>query len=124
MLTIPLVGALDVTAIKARCDAPASPGSATGTSTVATAVFTPVAPPAPLPPAPPVTITIPTGVNQTVTVPALGTIVFNKQTTDKDGNLTVEAADITLVGGQEVVLGYAMCGGATPSTNGTTQHKH
>jgi hypothetical protein len=119
VLTIPLVGSLDVTAIKAACDAPASPGTATGTSTIATAVFTPV-PPA----APPVTIAIPTGVNQTVTVPLLGTIVFNKQTTDKDGDLTVEAADVTLVGGQEVVLGYAMCGGAMPSTSGTMQHKH
>jgi hypothetical protein len=124
VLTIPLVGSLDVTAIKAACDAPASPGTATGTSTIATAVFTPVPPAAPLPPAPPVTIAIPTGVNQTVTVPLLGTIVFNKQTTDKDGDLTVEAADVTLVGGQEVVLGYAMCGGAMPSTSGTMQHKH
>ena len=72
MLTIPLVGSLDITGIKATCDAPASPGTATGNGIIATAVFTPVAPPAPLPPLPPVTITIPTGVNQTVAVPALG----------------------------------------------------
>ena len=123
VLTIPLVGALDITGIKSSCDAPATPGTATGTSTIATAVFTPVAPPAPLPPLPPVTITIPTGVNQTVAVPVLGSIVFNKQTTDKDGVLTVEAADITLVGGQEVVLGFAQCGGAAAGTsNGTPQH--
>jgi len=115
VLTVPLVGSLDVTAIKASCDAPALPGAATGTSAIATAVFTPVPPPAPLPPSPPVTITIPAGVNQTVTVPLLGTIVFDKQTTDTDGNLTVEAADITLVGGQEIVLGSAMCGGAMPT---------
>ena len=51
--------------------------------------------------------------------------MFNKQVTDKDGDLTVEAADITLVGGQEVVLGYAKCGGAMPSTNGPQpQHTH
>ncbi|WP_041540149.1 choice-of-anchor P family protein [Catenulispora acidiphila] len=124
LLTIPLVGALDVTGIKATCDAPASPGAATGTGTVATAVFTPVPPPAPLPPATPVTITVPTGVNQTVTVPQLGTIVVNKQVTDKDGNLTVEAADITLVGGQEVVLGSAMCGGAMPASNSATHPTH
>jgi hypothetical protein len=124
VLTIPLVGSLDATGIKATCDAPASPGAATGTSTIATAVFTPVAPPAPLPSLPPVTITIPTGVNQTVNVAGLGAVVFNKQTTDSNGNLTVEAADVTLVGGQEVVLGYAECGGAAPSTNGTMQHMH
>ena len=55
------------------------------------------------------------GHNRTVTVPGLGGIVFDKQVTDKDGNLTVEAADITLAGGREVVLGYAMCGGAMPA---------
>ncbi|MEZ0113518.1 hypothetical protein ABH920_007551 [Catenulispora sp. EB89] len=124
ILTIPLVGSLDITGIKATCTAPATPGTATGTSTIATAVFTPVAPPAPLPPLPPVTITIPTGVNQTVAVPVLGSIVFNKQTTDNDGNLTVEAADITLAGGQEVVLGYAECGGAAPSTSSPQHHMH
>lgn len=131
-LTVPLVGALDVTAIKATCDAPAAPGEATGSGVLATATFTPVQPAAPLPPLPPVTITIPTGKNQTVSVPGLGSIVFNKQTTDDDGNLTVEAADITLTGGQEVVLGYAECGGAAPASasasasppTGSGQHLH
>lgn len=115
-LTVPLVGALDVTGVQATCNAPAAPGDATGTAVIATATFTPVQPAAPLPPVPPVTITIPAGKNQTVTVPGLGSIVFGKQTTDGDGNLTVEAADITLTGGQEVVLGYAECGGAAPAT--------
>ncbi|MBS2540181.1 hypothetical protein KGQ20_46330 [Catenulispora sp. NF23] len=123
-LNIPLVGSLVVTAINAKCDAPAAPGAATGTSTIATATFTPVAPPAPLPPLPPVTVTIPTGVNQTVAVPSLGSIVFNKQSTDNDGTLTVEAADITLAGGQEVVLGFAQCGGAAPSTSSSQHHMH
>lgn len=59
-----------------------------------------------------------------VTVPQLGTIVFDKQVTDMDGNLTVEAADITLVGGQEVVLGSAMCGGAMPASNSTMHPTH
>lgn len=121
-LNVPLVGTLVVTGVKATCDAPAAPGAATGDGIIATAVFTPVAPAPPLPPLPPVTITITPGKNQAVTVQGLGAIVFNKQSTDKDGNLTVEAADVTLAGGQEVVLGYAMCGGAAPSSNAPMRH--
>jgi hypothetical protein len=123
-LTVPLVGALEVTGIKATCDAPAAPGEATGTGLIATATFTPVQPAAPLPPSPPVTITVPAGKNQTAAVPGLGTIVVDKQSVDDRGNLTVEAAVITLTGGQEVVLGYAECGGATPSSTGSAGHGH
>ena len=123
-LTVPLVGALNATGIKATCNAPVEPGKATGAGSIGTATFTPVPPSAPLPALPPVTIKIPAGVNQTVSVPSLGTIVFNKQNTDKDGNLTVEAADVTLTAGQEAVLGYAMCGGAAPSSDGPMHAMH
>jgi hypothetical protein len=114
-LTVPQVGTLDVTGIKATCDAPAGPGTATGSGIIATATFTPTGGVA-------IPITIAPGVNTTVSAAGLGSIVFDKQSTDKDGNLTVEAADVTLAGGQEVVIGYAMCGGAAPSSGSAQVH--
>ena len=79
-LNVPLVGTLVVTGVKATCDAPAAPGTATGDGIIATAVFTPVAPAPPLPP-------LPAGDDhhharrrtRRSTVQGLGAIVFNKQ---------------------------------------------
>ncbi|MFI9627442.1 choice-of-anchor P family protein [Streptomyces sp. NPDC052042] len=56
--------------------------------------------------------------NTKISIPAVGSIVLNEQTTDADGVLTVNAVHITLLpalNGANLVVGHAECGGAEPA---------
>jgi len=56
--------------------------------------------------------------NTKVSIPAVGSIVLNEQTTDADGVMTVNAVHITLLpalNGANLVIGHAECGGAEPA---------
>ncbi|MFF9403587.1 choice-of-anchor P family protein [Streptomyces sp. NPDC014744] len=56
--------------------------------------------------------------NTKVSIPAVGSIVLNEQTTDADGVLSVNAVHITLLpalNGANLVIGHAECGGAEPA---------
>ncbi|MEV8014188.1 choice-of-anchor P family protein, partial [Streptomyces sp. NPDC086122] len=56
--------------------------------------------------------------NTKVSIPAVGSIVLNEQTTDADGVPSVNAVHITLLptlNGANLVIGHAECGGAEPA---------
>ncbi|MFG2916137.1 choice-of-anchor P family protein [Kitasatospora sp. NPDC048298] len=56
--------------------------------------------------------------NTRVSIPLVGSIVLNEQTTDANGVLTVNAVHITLLpslNGANLVIGHAQCGGAEPA---------
>lgn len=56
--------------------------------------------------------------NTRVSIPLVGSVVLNEQTTDADGVLTVNAVHITLLpslNGADLVIGHAECGGAEPA---------
>lgn len=102
------VGNLGFTGVNSTCDAPAAPTTPTGNGLIATAGLTVLG----------ITtnINIPTGINSTpVNVVGVGSIAFNKQTTDANNVLTVVAAEVTLIGGNVLDIGVAQCGGA-PAT--------
>lgn len=102
------VGNLGFTGVNSTCNAPAAPGTATGNGLIATAGLTVLG----------ITtgINVPTGINSTpVNVVGVGSISFNKQTTDANGVLTVIAAEVALIGGNVLDIGVAQCGGA-PAT--------
>lgn len=102
------VGTLGFTGVNATCTAPAAPGIPTGDGLIATATLTVLGIPT--------NINIPAGKNSTpVSVAGVGTISFNKQTTDANNVLTVIAAEVALIGGNVLDIGVAQCGGA-PAT--------
>lgn len=101
------LGSLGFTGVNATCNAPAAPGVATGNGIIATAGLTVLGITTP--------INIPAGINSTpVNVPGVATIAFNKQSTDGNGVLTVIAAQVTLLSGNVLNIGFAQCGGAAP----------
>ncbi|MGW2868102.1 choice-of-anchor P family protein [Kitasatospora sp. NPDC001225] len=56
--------------------------------------------------------------NTRVSIPLVGSIVLNEQTTDANGVLTVNAVHLTLLpslNGANLVIGHARCGGAEPA---------
>lgn len=56
--------------------------------------------------------------NTKVSIPGVGSIVLNEQTTNADGVLSVNAVHITLLpalNGANLVIGHAECGGAEPA---------
>ncbi|MFE4972009.1 choice-of-anchor P family protein [Kitasatospora sp. NPDC056651] len=58
--------------------------------------------------------------NTKVSIPLVGSIVLNEQTTDANGVLTVNAVHITLLpslNGANLVIGHASCGGAEPAAS-------
>jgi hypothetical protein len=102
-----LLGTLGFTGVNSTCNAPAAPGTPTGSGLIAGATLTTALNGT-------TTITIPPGTNQTVGVSGVASIVFNKQTLDPTTNvLTVIAAEVTLLSNNNVLdIGFAQCGGA------------
>lgn len=102
------LGTLGFTGVNSTCNAPAAPGTPSGNGLIAGATLTTVLGTV-------TTITIPPGTNQVVGVPSVASIEFNKQTLDATTNvLTVVAAEVTLLNGNVLDIGFAQCGGAAP----------
>jgi hypothetical protein len=99
------LGTLGFTGINSTCNAPAAPGVPQGNGIIATATLTSVLGTV-------TNINIPPGQNQTVGVSGVASIEFNKQTLDANNVLTVVAAEVTLLNGNVLDIGYAQCGGA------------
>lgn len=102
---------LAVTGVNATCTAPAAPGTATGNGFISAGTVT-------VDSLTPVTLTANAGKNTGVTVPGLGSIILNEQSTDADGVLTVNSVHLTLLpslGGGDLIIGHAQCGGAPPN---------
>ncbi|MFJ9691551.1 choice-of-anchor P family protein [Kitasatospora sp. NPDC101183] len=95
--------------VNATCTA--TPTGATGSGTITSGSVTVALIP----------INLPVGAapNTGVSLPGLGSVVLNEQSTDANGVLTVNAAHFTLLptlNGANVVIGHAQCGGADPAT--------
>jgi hypothetical protein len=101
-----LLGTLGFTGVNSTCQAPAAPGTPTGSGLIAGATLTTALGTT--------TITIPPGTDQVVSVPGVASIEFNKQTLNTTTNvLTVIAAEVTLLSNSNVLdIGFAQCGGA------------
>ena len=102
---------LSVTGVNSTCTAPAAPGKATGSGVIASGTVT-------VDSLIPVTLQANAAPNTSVSVPGLGTIILNEQSTDANGVLTVNAVHLTLLpalNGLNLIIGHAQCGGAPPT---------
>ncbi|MFE6868764.1 choice-of-anchor P family protein [Kitasatospora sp. NPDC057692] len=105
------VGSATLTGVNATCNA--TPSGATGNGTIAGGTVTL---PAPLPP---VTLQANAPQNTSVSIPGIGQVILNEQSTDADGVLTVNAVHFILLpalNGANLIIGHAQCGGASPAT--------
>ncbi|MFE2109832.1 choice-of-anchor P family protein [Kitasatospora sp. NPDC059463] len=104
------LGSATLTGVNSTCNA--TPSGATGNGTIAAGTVT-------LPfPLPPVTLQANAPQNTTVSIPGIGQVVLNEQSTDADGVLTVNAVHFTLLpalNGANLIIGHAECGGASPA---------
>lgn len=108
-LPLPLLPTtLALTGINSTCSA--TPAGATGNGTIATGSLKVGLLPA-------ITLAANAAPNTGVTVPGLGSLVLNQQSTDINGVLTVNAIHLTLLpalGAANVIIGHVTCGGAPP----------
>jgi len=104
-----LVASLAVTGVNSTCTA--TPSGATGSGTIATgSVKGPLGTTL-------VTLAANAAPNTAVTIPLIGSVVLNEQSTDGNGVLTVNAVHIKVLptlNAADVVIGHAQCGGAPP----------
>ncbi|HEV2640932.1 MAG TPA: choice-of-anchor P family protein [Actinocrinis sp.] len=113
-VTLSAIAALNLTGVDSTCTA--TPAGATGSGLIAGGNLSLLGIATPLNAA--------AAPNTTVTIPGVGSLVLNEQTTDPaTGILTVNAVDVTITGGTELIIGHAACGGApavvaTPMVNG------
>ncbi|MGW4380258.1 choice-of-anchor P family protein [Kitasatospora sp. NPDC004531] len=100
-----LTGSL--TGVNSTCDA--TPNGATGNGVIAGGTVTVLGIPT--------TLQANAPVNTAVTVPGLGDLILNEQSTDANGVLTVNAVHLTLLpalGGANLIIGHVECGGSVP----------
>jgi len=109
-VTLPLGVSVALTGVNSTCNAPATPGVATGSGVIASGAVD-------LPILPDVNLAANAAPNTAVNIPGVASIVLNEQSTDSDGVLTVNAVHITLLGGTagDIIIGHAECGGAPPA---------
>ncbi|MFJ5926359.1 choice-of-anchor P family protein [Kitasatospora sp. NPDC092948] len=99
----------DVSGVQATCNA--TPNGATGNGIIASGTLTVLGIPT--------TLEANAPKNTSVTVPGLGDLILNEQSTDANGVLTVNALHLTLLptlGGANVIIGHVECGGAPAAT--------
>ncbi|MFD5564931.1 choice-of-anchor P family protein [Kitasatospora griseola] len=106
-LTLTLGPALtgDVTGVQSTCSA--DPNGPTGNGVIASGTLTVLGVPT--------TLQANAPKNTSVTVPGLGTVTLNEQSTDANDVLTVNAVHIVLLpalGGANVIIGHVECGGS------------
>ncbi|MFJ2776449.1 MULTISPECIES: choice-of-anchor P family protein [unclassified Kitasatospora] len=97
-----------LTGINTTCNA--TPAGATGSGTIAGGTVTIAGIPT--------TLQANAPANTKVSIPAIGTIILNEQTTDANGVLTVNAARFALLpvlNGANLTIGHSQCGGAQPA---------
>ncbi|MFF0393111.1 choice-of-anchor P family protein [Kitasatospora sp. NPDC004615] len=95
----------ELTGVSSTCDA--DPGSATGNGVIASGTVTVLGVPT--------TLQANAPKNTSLTVPGLGDVILNEQSTDANGVITVNAVHLTLLpalGGANVIVGHVECGGA------------
>ncbi|WP_380281711.1 choice-of-anchor P family protein [Kitasatospora purpeofusca] len=100
---------VSLTGINSTCAA--TPAGATGSGVIAGGTVR-------LPLLPSITLQAGAAPNTQVSIPGVGTVVLNEQTTAANGVLTVNAVRISLLpilNGANLTIGHAECGGAEPA---------
>ncbi|HEV2636222.1 MAG TPA: choice-of-anchor P family protein [Actinocrinis sp.] len=104
-----VIGSLALTGINSSCAA--TPTGADGSGVIAGGTVT-------VGLLPPITLAANAAPNTTISIPLLGSLVLNEQSTDPTtGIITVNAVDLNLLpalGGANLTLGHVTCGGAAP----------
>lgn len=104
-VTLSAVASLALTGVNSTCTA--TPTGATGSGLIAGGSLNLLSISTPLNAA--------AAPNTTVTIPGVGSLVLNEQSTDPTtGILSVNAVDVTVTGGTELIIGHASCGGTPP----------
>lgn len=103
------IGALNLTGVRSSCNA--TPAGATGSGVISSGSAIGGILPG-------VALTANAAPNTVVTVPLLGKVTLNEQTTDANGVLTVNAVHLVLLpafNAANVIVGHVVCGGAAPA---------